>query len=106
MGTPIRITGLAGRAYLLRGAWLWLAVRIGLGALLMLFSASPVRLAASISFAVIAAVSMVSYVYLQRRHEVNLLHNLGMPVLVIVAISALPAIVAESAIDIVQSLAR
>ena len=81
-------------------------MRVALGVTLVLFSASPIRVPGALSFVLVAAVFVASYADLQRRHEGTLLHNLGMPVIVIVAISALPAIVAESAIDIAQSLSR
>lgn len=81
-------------------------MRAALGVLLVFFSASPIRVPPSISFALVAAVFAISYADLQRRQEGNLLHNLGMPVMLIVAISALPAIVAESAIEIAQTLSR
>ena len=72
----------------------------------MLFSASPIRFPAVISAALVATVFVISYADLKRRREGYLLHNLGMPVLLIVAISAIPALVAESAIEIAQRLAR
>lgn len=81
-------------------------MRAALGVSLVFFSASPVRVPSSISFALIGAVFVISYADLQRRHEGSLLHNLGMPVMLIVALSALPAVVGESAIRIVQSLGR
>lgn len=80
-------------------------MRVAFGVLLVAFSTSPFRIPASVSFALIAAVIVASYADLQRRHEGNFLHNLGMPVMLIVAISALPAVVAESAIRIAQALA-
>jgi hypothetical protein len=58
------------------------------------------------SVALVATVLIISYADLQRRRERTLLHNLGLPVLLIVGISALPAILAESAIKIAQSLGR
>lgn len=81
-------------------------MRVALGVTLMLFSASPLRIPVSFSLMLVAAVVVLSYAELQRRHEGTLLHNLGMPVMLIVAISALPAIVAESAIDIARALSR
>ena len=81
-------------------------MRAVLGVLLVFFSASPIRFPAAISFALVVAVFLISYADLQRRQERILLHNLGMPVMLILAISALPAIVAESAIEIAQTLSR
>lgn len=103
---PIHISGLVGRAYLSRGAWLWLGLRLLLGLVFALFSASPLRLPFAVSAAIVAAACVLSYLDLRRRHENSLLHNLGMPVMLIVAISTVPAILAESAIEIAQSLSR
>lgn len=106
IGVPIHISGLVGRAYLSRGAWLWLALRTLLGVLLVLSSASPIRLSFALSASLVAAVCVLSYLDLRRRHESVLLHNLGMPVMLIVAIATVPAILAESAIKVAQALAR
>lgn len=81
-------------------------MRVALSVPLLFSGASPTRFPVVTSSALIAAVLVISYADLQRRHETNLLHNLGMPVMLIVAISALPAVVAESAIDIAQMLSR
>jgi hypothetical protein len=81
-------------------------MRAVFGVLLVLFSASPLRIPVAVSAALIGAVLIISYADLQRRKERTLLHNLGLPVLLIVGISALPAILAESAIKIAQSLGR
>lgn len=83
-----------------------MAMRAVLGVLLLSFSASPIRIPAVVSAAMVVAVFFVSYADLQRRREGNLLHNLGIPVILIVAISALPAVVAESAIRIAETLSR
>jgi hypothetical protein len=103
---PVHISGLVGRAYFNRGAWLWLAMRAVLGVLLLFFSSSPLRIPGVVSAALVAAVLIISYADLQRRNERTLLHNLGLPVMLIIGISALPAILAESAIKIAQSLGR
>lgn len=81
-------------------------MRAVLGVLLVFFSASPIRVPGAVSAALVAAVFIISYADLQRRKERTLLHNLGLPVMLIVAISALPAILAESAIKLAQSLGR
>jgi len=95
---------LVGRAYFSRGAWLWLGMRAVLSALLVVFSANPLRIPGVVSAGLVALVFVISYADLQRRDEGTLLHNLGLPTMLVVAISALPAIVAESAIKIAQSL--
>ncbi|HXV17765.1 MAG TPA: hypothetical protein VD758_13350 [Gemmatimonadaceae bacterium] len=75
-----------------------------LSALLVSFSANPLRIPAFVSVALVAMIVVISYADLQRRDEGTLLHNLGLPVRLVVAISALPAIVAESAIRIAQAV--
>lgn len=81
-------------------------MRVLLGVLLMGFSLSPVSVSVAVSAAMVVGVIVVSYAELQRRHERNLLHNLGMPVMLTVAICALPAVVAESAIRIAETFGR
>jgi hypothetical protein len=81
-------------------------MRIALALAMLFLGASAVRVPAWVSFGLLAGVVMASYVELKRRREQNLLHNLGMPVLLIVAISAVPAIVAESTIGFLQSMSR
>lgn len=81
-------------------------MRAAVGGLFVVFSASPLRFPVAVSAVLVVVVFIVSYADLQRRREGNLLHNLGLPVMLIVAISTLPAIVAESAIKIAQSLSR
>jgi hypothetical protein len=81
-------------------------MRVMLAALLGFFSANPIRIPVALSAALVAAVVMISYADLKRRDERTLLHNLGLPVMLVVGLCALPAIVAESAIKIAQSLSR
>lgn len=81
-------------------------MRVALAVALVFSSASPFRIPAWISFALVSGVLVLSYIELNRRHERNLLHNLGMPVLLIVAISAVPAVVAESAFRLIGSMSR
>ena len=95
-----------GRAYLSRGAWLWLVVRAVLSALLVAFIADPLRIPGLVSGVLIVAVLVLSYADLQRRKERTLLHNLGLPAMLIAGISAVPAIVAESTLMLAQSLGR
>jgi hypothetical protein len=81
-------------------------MRAVLGMLLVAFSANPLRIPAVVSSALVAAVLVISYAELQRRKERTLLHNLGLPVMLMVGMSAVPAIIAESAIKLAQSLGR
>ena len=104
--TPIHISGLVGRAYLSRGAWLWLGMRAGLGALLVSLSDSPLRVSAADSAVVVAGVLVLSYADVRMRSERTFLHNLGLPPMLIVALSALPAVVAEAAIRFAESVSR
>jgi hypothetical protein len=75
-----------------------------LSALLVSFGANPLRMPVFASVGIVALVAVISCADLQRRDEGTLLHNLGLPMMLIVAIAALPAIVAEFAIRIAQSL--
>jgi hypothetical protein len=81
-------------------------MRLVLGVALVVFSSSPLRFSSALSGLLILAVFAASYADLRRRQEGSLLHNLGMPVMLIVAISTIPAVLAESAIGIAQRLIK
>lgn len=94
------------QAYLIRGAWLWVAARALAGMIFLLASANPIRFSPVVSVALVAAIILLSYIDLRRRGESNLLHNLGIPAVVTVALATLPAVAGESAMAILGAVIK
>ncbi len=103
---PIHISELVGRAYLTRGALLWAGTRVLAGIVLLSASGNPVRLHPAMAASLVVVVFILSYLDLKRRRETTLLHDLGIPAMLVVAIATIPAAFAESAIGLAGRLVR
>ena len=103
---PIHISGLVGRAYLTRGAWLWGATRLLAGVLFVVFGADPVRFHPLVSAGIVVLVAALSYIEFRRRREGVFLHNLGVPVVATIFLAAAPSAIGESVISMVGSVMR
>jgi hypothetical protein len=86
------------RAYLSRGARLWLATRVMLSAVLLLAGTNPVRLSAAVAVAIVLLTVVVSLLDTHRRRERALLGNLGIRPLLLGALFAGPALIGEVAL--------
>lgn len=69
-------------------------------------SRNPALLHPTIAAGIVAMVFVLVYFDLQRRRETTMLHNLGVPAILVVAIATIPAAVAESAIEVAGRLVR
>jgi hypothetical protein len=83
------------RAYIGRGARLWLLTRMVVGAVLLFGSMDPIELTTSASFTMVILTVFVVGVEMVKRRELVLLGNLGVSSAWLAAFSALPAIAGE-----------
>jgi hypothetical protein len=86
------------RAYLSRGARLWLVARALLSAVFLLAGTNPVQLSAAAVVEVILLSVVLSFVETHRRRERAFLANLGVGPLVLGALFAGPAMIGEVAL--------
>lgn len=91
--------------YLTRGALLWLGARLLAGAVIALAGADPLYLNASSALLLVGISVALGLADIHRRHERALLENLGVSRFARVAFFALPALVGESAIASIGTLA-
>ena len=90
---------LTTRAYLARGARLWIGARLFLSAPLLIAGIDPLDLTFKAAVLIVAVSVMLGAADVYRRHERALLENLGVSRSVIFAVLALPAIVGELVIS-------
>lgn len=83
------------RAYLLRGALIWLGVRMIVATIVFFAGGSPLQLSAATSLEVVAISVILGFVEFSRRRERALLANLGVSRLILFWICLFPACVGE-----------
>ena len=98
--SPMRPNSLIVRAYLSRGARLWLAIRVTLSGVLLLAGANPIQLSAAAVVEIVFLSVVVSLLETQRRRERALLANLGVRPLLLGALFAGPALIGEVALQL------
>lgn len=76
------------------------------GIVLLSATGNPVRLPPAVATGFVVIVFILSYFDLQRRRETTLLHDLGVPAMLVVIIATIPAVFAESAIGLAGRLVR
>jgi hypothetical protein len=89
---------LVDRAYLRRGAVLWLLARALLSVVLAFADASPLALSSQASVITIVVVTTLGFAQTMRLRESVLLGNLGVSRPMLAAFFALPALIGELAI--------
>ena len=100
----MRAHSLVVRAYVRRGARLWLASRALLAAVFLFGQADPIRTPTMGAALIILWVVGVSILETHRRGEFVLLGNLGIRPSAVAAMYAVPATVAEVALQCLASL--
>ena len=83
------------RAYLLRGALIWLGVRMIVAVIVSLAGGSPLQLSAATSLEVVAISVILGFVEFSRRRERALVANLGVSRLVLFWMYLFPASLGE-----------
>jgi hypothetical protein len=99
-----RPSALVVRAYALRGARLWLAVRAATSAVFLLGGANPLRLAPSPTLVLLGLTVAVAFVDLRRHGEAVFLGNLGLHPATFALLLGAPAVGGEILIRVVASL--
>lgn len=94
----MRPNRLVVRAYLSRGARLWLATRAMLAAVFLLAGSNPLRLSAAVVLEVILLSVVVSFLNTHRHRERALLGNLGVRPFMLAILFAGPALIGEAAL--------
>jgi hypothetical protein len=88
------------RAYLSRGARLWLIIRVALSGVFLLAGTNPIQLSAGAAIEIIVLSVVVSFLETRRCRERAFLANLGIGPLMLVALFAGPAMIGELALHI------
>jgi hypothetical protein len=91
-------------AYLRRGIWLWISLRLLATAVYLFADADPIPFWSSGSIGMVAAVTVLAFVDMRVRKEGVLIGNLGVASAVIAALCAAPAAAGEVLITIVGRL--
>jgi len=99
----VRPNQLIVRAYLLRAAGLWLAVRSASGLVMAFAGSDPLRFTIGASVVVVALSIAVGFVEIGLRRESALLGNLGVSPLVLGCIFAAPAAVGEAILKLLTA---
>lgn len=94
----MRPNRLVVRAYLSRGARLWLVTRAMLSGVFLLAGTNPVQLSAAVVVAIILLSVVLGFLETHRRRERAFLANLGVRPLVLGALFAGPAMIGEVAL--------
>ena len=94
----MRPNRLVVRAYLSRGARLWLVTRAMLSGVFLLAGTNPVQLSAAVVVAIILLSVVLGFLETHRRREGAFLANLGVRPLVLGALFAGPAMIGEVAL--------
>lgn len=92
------------RAYLVRGASLWLVARVALSGVFLLAGINPVQLSAAVVGEIILLSIGLSFLETRRRRERAFLANLAVGPLVLGALFAGPPIIGEFALRIVGAV--
>lgn len=88
------------RAYLFRGALLWIVTRAAITGALVLAGGNALRLSTAAVVEVILLIVALGWIETRRRRESALLGNLGVPPLALSAIFAAPALLGEIVVRI------
>lgn len=96
----MRPNRLIARAYVFRGACLWLVARTMLSGVFLLAGMNPARLSSAAVVGIILLSVGLSFLETHRRRERAFLANLGVGPLVLGALFAGPAMIAEVALRI------
>ncbi|MEO5815288.1 MAG: hypothetical protein ABIT20_08420 [Gemmatimonadaceae bacterium] len=91
----MRPNPLIARAYLTRGAWLWIGARLLASAVIALSNTNPLDFSLTASLLIVAISTALGIVDVARRHERALLENLGVSRLMLLAFFAGPALLGE-----------
>jgi hypothetical protein len=102
----MRPNRLVVRAYLSRGAWLWLAARALLSAVFLLAGTNPLQLSAAAVVEIILLSVGLSFLETHRRRERVFLANLGVRPLVLGALFAAAAMTGEVALRLGGAVLR
>lgn len=91
------------RAYLLRGASLWLGGRVLVSALLLLAGVDPFALTVSASLQIVGIIVALGLIDTLRRHERALLGNLGVSFATLALVIGTPALLGELLVRLLAS---
>jgi hypothetical protein len=92
------------RAYLLRGASLWLGGRVLVSALLLLAGVDPFALTASSSLQIVGIIVALGLIDTLRRHERALLGNLGVSFPMLALVIGAPALLGELVVRLMMDV--
>jgi len=92
---PMRPNPLIIRAFLTRGAWLWIGARLLASAVIALAGTNPLDFSLMASLLIVGVSTALGAVDVVRRHERALLENLGVSRMMLLAFFAGPAALGE-----------
>ena len=92
------------RAYLARGAYIWIAARISAGAMLALAGSNPIHFTFVVASLMVAVSTMLGVVESGRRHERALLENLAVSRTSFCILLAAPALFGELLMSLAASV--
>lgn len=100
LGESMRPNPLITRAYLARGAQLWIGARLLVSAPLVLAGMDPLDLTFQTAMLIVGGSVMLGIVDVYRRHERALLENLGVSRRLLFVFLATPAVLGEVIISV------
>ena len=94
------------RAYLVRGAVVWVGARLMISAVLFLAGVNPGRVGIGVSVAIIAIAVALGFVETRRQRERVLLANLGVSLSSLATLPGAPAIAGELLVNVAWPSSR
>lgn len=92
------------RAYVVRGARLWLIARLAIVVLFLLGGTDPVRLSTSVTVALVVLTVAICFLDTYRHRERAFLGNLGVGPLLLTTMFVTPALLGELALRLVDAM--
>jgi hypothetical protein len=100
----VRANSLIVRAFLFRGALLWVVTRLTVTIFLVLAGSAAIKLSAIVFAEVIFLIVALGWIETRRRRELTLLGNLGVSPLLLTILYGVPALSGELALRIGASV--